>query len=237
MLRHENPAAKGLGDPEWIVETINSARAVIDLTHQFAVLGVLRHCPDVKCVSQRTRSYARSFLYTLYATVLLVKLKLLSPSVGRLIDSDELAGLIHRSISDCQGISHSPRTAPGTLVQCLRVVIASWRAKELGPSSNRSRASSPQHQPPTSAPISTGAGFTHSLPAEASLHSTLAPAPGMSAGPSATAQEHSVRCGACRSVIKDERPMACSRCKKVAYCNRDCQSKDWKPHRQSCEAA
>ncbi|GJE85083.1 DUF4470 and zf-MYND domain-containing protein [Phanerochaete sordida] len=58
-----------------------------------------------------------------------------------------------------------------------------------------------------------------------------------SAGAAATAQEHAIRCGACGSPIAVERPMACSRCKKVAYCGRGCQSKDWKAHKQSCKAA
>ena len=44
------------------------------------------------------------------------------------------------------------------------------------------------------------------------------------------------RCGACKTVLSAERPMICSRCKKVAYCSRDCQTKDWKAHKQSCKA-
>ncbi|GJE85082.1 zinc finger MYND domain-containing protein [Phanerochaete sordida] len=57
-----------------------------------------------------------------------------------------------------------------------------------------------------------------------------------SAGAATSAQADAVLCGACGSSIVEERPMICSRCKKVAYCSRDCQSKDWKAHKRSCKA-
>lgn len=44
------------------------------------------------------------------------------------------------------------------------------------------------------------------------------------------------RCGACKAAVANDRPMVCSRCKKVAYCSRDCQTKDWKLHKRSCTA-
>ncbi|GJE85068.1 DUF4470 and zf-MYND domain-containing protein [Phanerochaete sordida] len=42
-------------------------------------------------------------------------------------------------------------------------------------------------------------------------------------------------CDACKTALKD-RPMVCSRCKKAAYCSRDCQTKDWKLHKLFCTA-
>ena len=40
-------------------------------------------------------------------------------------------------------------------------------------------------------------------------------------------------CENCSSVIED-RILVCSGCKKVAYCNRQCQKKNWKMHKKSC---
>ncbi|GJE85069.1 DUF4470 and zf-MYND domain-containing protein [Phanerochaete sordida] len=51
-----------------------------------------------------------------------------------------------------------------------------------------------------------------------------------------SAQPDVSRCRVCKTAVKD-RPMVCSRCKKVAYCSRDCQTKDWKLHKLSCTAA
>ena len=189
MLRHHGTGQhQVIGDPEWVTDTISSARAVLDLAHQFAVLGVLRHCPDVKCVPLVSTPLTASFLYLLYAAVLLIKLKLLSPAFARLIDSDELADIIHQAIADCQAISSSPRTAPGTTVQCLRVVIASWRAKEFGGGSvgMRSRQSSitgatiPAYTAPNGATgtSSFAPSFTSATTSGPAMDHTLAPAPG-----------------------------------------------------------
>ncbi|GJE85110.1 DUF4470 and zf-MYND domain-containing protein [Phanerochaete sordida] len=45
------------------------------------------------------------------------------------------------------------------------------------------------------------------------------------------------RCAACRAVLRPEKQMVCSRCKKVFYCSRDCQTKHWSEHKQSCKSA
>ncbi|EKM57491.1 uncharacterized protein PHACADRAFT_158588 [Phanerochaete carnosa HHB-10118-sp] len=50
------------------------------------------------------------------------------------------------------------------------------------------------------------------------------------------AQANLSRCGTCGVSTAAARPMVCSRCRKLAYCSRDCQRKDWKTHKQYCKA-
>jgi hypothetical protein len=39
----------------------------------------------------------------------------------------------------------------------------------------------------------------------------------------------------CRSCgVAPEKLMACSSCKKVRYCSRECQKADWKRHKEEC---
>ena len=40
------------------------------------------------------------------------------------------------------------------------------------------------------------------------------------------------RCSSCSAMLV--RPMVCTACRQVAYCNRDCQRQDWPRHRGSC---
>jgi MYND finger len=42
------------------------------------------------------------------------------------------------------------------------------------------------------------------------------------------------RCALCRGKGKPK-PMTCVRCKKVRYCSRECQKKDWKTHKKQCK--
>ena len=41
-------------------------------------------------------------------------------------------------------------------------------------------------------------------------------------------------CNKCTSAVADHR---CGRCKKVWYCGRECQSKDWKKHKRNCNTS
>ena len=41
------------------------------------------------------------------------------------------------------------------------------------------------------------------------------------------------RCGHCGA--KQETMMQCSKCEKVVYCDRECQSAHWKTHRPDCK--
>jgi hypothetical protein len=43
--------------------------------------------------------------------------------------------------------------------------------------------------------------------------------------------ELDIICNKCNSAVADQR---CGRCKKVWYCGRECQSKDWKVHKREC---
>lgn len=45
MLRNNNTVA----DPDCVSKTVTSAKAILDIAHEFGDLGVLRHCPDVTC--------------------------------------------------------------------------------------------------------------------------------------------------------------------------------------------
>ena len=81
------------------------------------------------------------------------------------------------------------------------------------------------------------AGDLKNLPSLASAGAAARPHAAGSASASPGGQQAGLsRCGACKTALSAEKPMVCSRCKKVAYCSRDCQTKDWKAHKQSCKA-
>lgn len=48
---------------------------------------------------------------------------------------------------------------------------------------------------------------------------------------SGTAADGSRRCAKCG---KSGKSLQCSRCRKVAYCSKECQRQDWKSHKPSC---
>ena len=41
-------------------------------------------------------------------------------------------------------------------------------------------------------------------------------------------------CHTCHKVAQDNALKTCSRCKKVKYCSKECQVKDWKLHKKNC---
>ena len=41
-------------------------------------------------------------------------------------------------------------------------------------------------------------------------------------------------CHACQKAAQDTTLKKCSRCKKVKYCSKECQVKDWKNHKKHC---
>ena len=43
-----------------------------------------------------------------------------------------------------------------------------------------------------------------------------------------------LRCGHCNKVGA---PSLCSKCTKVAYCDKECQKEDWKAHKKICRDA
>lgn len=112
MLRNGD----AVDDPECISTTINSAKAILDLGHKYAELGVLRHCPDV------------NFLLLLYAAVFLLKVKASNTRFTQLVDSDELHMLMLQSIHDCQAATCSSKHAASTCGTMLRALFASWKA-------------------------------------------------------------------------------------------------------------
>lgn len=118
MLRNGD----AVDDPECVSTTINSAKAILDLGHKYAELGVLRHCPDV------------NFLLLLYAAVFLLKVKASNTRFAQLVDSDELQTLMLQSIHDCQAATCSSKHAASTCGTMLRALFASWKAmSSVGP--------------------------------------------------------------------------------------------------------
>lgn len=112
MLR----SGDAVDDPECVSTTISAAKAILDLGHKYAELGVLRHCPDV------------NFLLLLYAAVFLIKVKASNTRFAQLVDSDELQGLMLQSISDCQAATCSSKHAASTCMIMLRALFSSWKA-------------------------------------------------------------------------------------------------------------
>lgn len=43
------------------------------------------------------------------------------------------------------------------------------------------------------------------------------------------------RCFECQKWLPKEKRLHCSKCKKAAYCDRQCQMKDWQSHRKACK--
>lgn len=117
MLR----SGDAVDDPECVSTTISAAKAILDLGHKYAELGVLRHCPDV------------NFLLLLYAAVFLIKVKASNTRFAQLVDSDELQGLMLQSISDCQAATCSSKHAASTCMIMLRALFSSWKAMSAPP--------------------------------------------------------------------------------------------------------
>lgn len=107
-------------DPECVSLTINSAKAMLELGHKYAELGVLRHCPDV------------NFLYILFSGVFLLKVKASNSRFSLLVDADDLHRLLVQAIADCQSAINSPKHAAGTASFMLRALLASWRMEFKG---------------------------------------------------------------------------------------------------------
>jgi hypothetical protein len=116
MLRNGD----AVDDPACVSTTINSAKAILDLGHKYAELGVLRHCPDV------------NFLLLLYAAVFLIKVKASNSRFAQLVDSDELQALLLQSIADCNAATCSHKHAASTCMIMLRALFASWKAMSGG---------------------------------------------------------------------------------------------------------
>lgn len=112
MLRNGD----AVDDPACVSMTINSAKAILDLGHKYAELGVLRHCPDV------------NFLLLLYAAVFLIKVSASNSRFAQLVDSEELQALMLQSIADCNAATCSSKHAASTCMIMLRALFASWKA-------------------------------------------------------------------------------------------------------------
>jgi hypothetical protein len=73
-----------------------------------------------------------NFLFLVYAVTFLLKLKASNTRFSQLVTGEEISELLHQSISDCQQASTSSKHAAGTAHLVLRVLSASWRAREAG---------------------------------------------------------------------------------------------------------
>ncbi|KAL8276774.1 hypothetical protein RQP46_010830 [Phenoliferia psychrophenolica] len=105
-----------VSDPSSVSSTISSAMSIIDLGHNYAELGVLRHCPDV------------NFLLLLYAAVFLIKVKASNTRFSSLVDDGELQHRITQCIVDCRNAGAGDRHASATCSLMLRALLASWKA-------------------------------------------------------------------------------------------------------------
>lgn len=120
MLRNGD----GSEDPASVSSTINAAKSILELGHEYAKLGVLLHCLDV------------NFLLMLYAAVFLVKVKVSNTRFAELVDSDELQSLLLQAIGDCQAAASSDRHAASTCYTLLRALFASWKAMSSAAAAN-----------------------------------------------------------------------------------------------------
>lgn len=111
MLRN----GEGNEDVSSVSSTINAAKSILQLGHEYAILGVLLHCLDV------------NFLLLLYGAVFLVKVKVSNTRFAELVDSDELQALLLQIIADCQAATSSDRHAASTCYTLLRALFASWK--------------------------------------------------------------------------------------------------------------
>jgi hypothetical protein len=145
MLRNGDAA----DDPECVSTTINSAKAILDLGHKYAELGVLRHCPDV------------NFLLLLYAAVFLIKVKASNTRFAQLVDSDELQVLMLQSIHDCQAATCSSKHAASTCMVMLRALFASWKAMSGAPGGSSVGLGRGGHSRAGSEPASDAYSSTH----------------------------------------------------------------------------
>ncbi|GAA5927886.1 hypothetical protein JCM3775_002755 [Rhodotorula graminis] len=118
-------------DPDSVSSTISSAKSLLSLGHAYAELGVLRHCPDV------------NFLFMLYSTVFLVKVRVSNSRFAQLVDPNELEAQLLQLMKDCQEAAQGDhRHAAMTCYVIVRALGASWKALETGAGAARSRGTS-----------------------------------------------------------------------------------------------
>ncbi|GAA5852321.1 hypothetical protein JCM9279_002502 [Rhodotorula babjevae] len=118
-------------DPDSVSSTISSAKSLLSLGHAYAELGVLRHCPDV------------NFLFMLYSTVFLVKVRVSNSRFAQLVDPNELEAQLLQLMKDCQEAAQGDhRHAAMTCYVIVRALGASWKALETGAGGVRSRGTS-----------------------------------------------------------------------------------------------
>jgi len=148
-------------DPDSVSSTISSASSLLSLGHAYAELGVLRHCPDVR-PSRVSRLLPRprvrsdpllvlppsstlqvNFLFMLYSTVFLVKVRVSNSRFAQLVDPNELEGQLLQLMKDCQEAAQGDhRHAAMTCYVIVRALGASWKALETGAGGARSRGTS-----------------------------------------------------------------------------------------------
>ncbi|KAI5474642.1 Zn(2)-C6 transcription factor [Pseudohyphozyma bogoriensis] len=160
-------------DPTYVSSTISSAISILTLSHSYATLGVLLHCPDV------------NFLLLLYAAVFLIKMKASNSQFTSLVNSEELEGILSTAISDCGNArggagrnADGGENAAGTCEMMLKALLASWRAMER---TKEERSREPSGVLNTSVAPPASAGLTLDLPPNPfssmssyqNLHSTL----------------------------------------------------------------
>ncbi|GJE85087.1 DUF4470 and zf-MYND domain-containing protein [Phanerochaete sordida] len=74
------------------------------------------------------------------------------------------------------------------------------------------------------------AGLMKKLMSEAEQTSSASPSGGV-----ASSNEYAdSRCSGCRNALPAGKRMVCSRCKKSAYCRKECQTDDWRHHKHVC---
>lgn len=142
-------------DPDSVSSTISSAKSLLSLGHAYAELGVLRHCPDVRfppswsfaCASTHpfppTSHPQVNFLFMLYSTVFLVKVRVSNSRFAQLVDPLELESQLLQLMKDCQEAAQGdPRHAAMTCFVIVRALGASWKALETGAGGVRSRGTS-----------------------------------------------------------------------------------------------
>jgi hypothetical protein len=88
-----------------------------------------------------------NFLFLVYAATFLLKLKASNSRFSQLVTGEEVSSLLLQSIADCQRASTSSKHAAGTAHIVLRVLLASWRAREAGQAASVSGRTSAEPEP------------------------------------------------------------------------------------------